>query len=163
MSVQSLERTTMYHIAKDGTPKPCRASTRICPLGNGEHFDSSEAAYKALLDGTAKLPKHPKESAKGHTMESVTYHADDNKFSMLMQSESQAPSGYFAVTTKHDGLFHTHVFKGQMADRKAKLVGHITNDFRGNKHMYVGSSIAGGKEIEGYAHLDNLFYELTGE
>lgn len=153
----------MYHIAKDRTPKPCRASTRICPLGNGQHFDSSEAAYKALLDGTAKLPKHPKVEAKGHTMESVTYHADDNRFQLLMQSESHAPSGYFVITSKHDGIYHQHVFKGSLADRKAKLVGHLINDYRGNTAIYTGSSIVGGEKIELHAHLDNLFYELTGE
>jgi hypothetical protein len=164
MPTQSLAATgSMYHIAKNGNPEACRAFTRKCPLGNGDHYESTEAAYKALLDGTAKLPNHPKETAKGHTMDSVTYHADDNKFSVLMRSESSAPAGYFVVTTKHGGVAHTHVFKGQMADRKAKLVGHMTNDVRGNKHMYVGSAIEGGKEIEGHVHLDNLLYEITGE
>lgn len=35
-----------YHLTDQG-PKPCTASQRLCPLG-GEHYDSLQAAHKAM-------------------------------------------------------------------------------------------------------------------
>lgn len=37
----------MYHIATNGEPAECRATTRACPLG-GEHFESQAAANEAV-------------------------------------------------------------------------------------------------------------------
>jgi len=134
---------SMYHIAKNGQPALCRANTRSCPLGNGEHFESSEKAYEALLNGTAKLPKHPAAEAKGHTFNSLMYHADNNVFRLLSPAETKLPSGFYGVEAKIDGVRYHFALKGETGSPKAKVVGY-TKRTRLGEEAWVSTSLTGG-------------------
>ena len=37
-----------YHVGSDGSPRPCTATVRACPLGEEAHYPSQEAALEAI-------------------------------------------------------------------------------------------------------------------
>ena len=49
--------TTKYHVAADGTVKPCKAKVKPCPLGGG-HFDSVKEAVAYLDNKYSHIEKY---------------------------------------------------------------------------------------------------------
>lgn len=131
---------TKYHIAQDGKPAKCSATTRACPLG-GEHYESQREAMDAVNDRAFDGETDTTADNKPAWLPDDTLY-DDFDWPQL-HDFSSAPSEW-KVAIMGDEVLHYELTRGYLA--KASEVNGVSivafNVWAGEKETYYPNGAA---------------------